>query len=142
IFKFRGIVSAAKVHACTMRAPQFAQAPLIFQPGRAVMLEHPLIEPQSGWAARPLDIHFSGMEISVTGQQQPAVGALHRHARMAESVARQRNQRDVWRQAFERAHALKSEPALALPGQIASPPGAAGPLLRSETLAVHPRRLP
>src|SRR5690606_22294777 len=54
--EFGGVMAAAQADLVAMVAPQLTQALLVGQARGAVVLQHPLVEPQTGRASRPLQV--------------------------------------------------------------------------------------
>jgi hypothetical protein len=78
-------------------ADQLAQPLLVAEPRGAILLHHPLIEPQAGQARRMIDVHLVVIEVRVAREQQPAAVGVHGDPGVTERVPDQRHEQDLGR---------------------------------------------
>src|SRR4051795_5191098 len=132
--ELRRIVRAEDRDLALPLAQQLAQPLLVAQPRAAVGLHQPLVGPQPRRAARVADAHLARVEVGVAGVEQPAAVRPDDDAGVAQRVAGQRHEQNLWRQAVQVAHALETEPALAVRA-VLPPARDAIPLWRAVAVA-------
>jgi hypothetical protein len=142
-------VAAEDAHVAAAAVGQRPEPFLVVEARRPVLFHEPLIGGEARRAGG-LGVHLAPVEIGVARIEQPPVGRVDGHARMAGGMARQGDHEDLGRQSGQAAHRVEPEPALAAPvveapvahlvpllGTIAPPPDEAVAALRGFRLRLQ-----